>query len=180
VTGPVSLLYAALRSMQAASSTLWQGARPLGHAARSAATLVRTSSLAATGSGASMADMGQQVSHCILFISYLTVWVMKPVVTHQTSWLESRSVNTGLSLPCLCGRYHQLANCQQVSRQQRLSLPCVYCHCCQVADCNTECNMSSKCVKHHESTVRPPCEALSAPMCQALQTCVHTQFKIRL
>ena len=61
VTGPVSLLYAALRSMQAASSTLWQGARPLGHAARSAATLVRTSSLAATGSGASMADMGQQV-----------------------------------------------------------------------------------------------------------------------
>lgn len=61
VTGPVSLLYAALRSMQAASSTLWQGARPLGHAARSAATLVRTSSLAATGSGASMADMGQQM-----------------------------------------------------------------------------------------------------------------------
>ncbi|KAL0032280.1 hypothetical protein WJX79_002214 [Trebouxia sp. C0005] len=61
VTGPVSLLYAALRSMQAASSTLWQGARPLGHAARSAATLVRTSSLAATGSGASMADVGQQM-----------------------------------------------------------------------------------------------------------------------
>ncbi|KAL0034367.1 hypothetical protein WJX77_011288 [Trebouxia sp. C0004] len=61
VTGPVSLLYAALRSMQAASSTVWQGARPLGHAARSAATLVRTSSLAATGSGASMADMGQQM-----------------------------------------------------------------------------------------------------------------------
>ena len=62
VTGPVSLLVAALRSMQAASSTLWQGARPLGHAARSAATLVRTSSLAATGSGASMADMSHQVS----------------------------------------------------------------------------------------------------------------------
>ena len=188
VTGPVSLLYAALRSMQAASSTLWQGARPLGHAARSAATLVRTSSLAATGSGASMADMGQQVSHFILFVSYLTVWVMKPVVTHQTSWLESRSVNSGLSLPCLCGRCHQLANCQQVSRQQRLSLPCVYCHCCQVVDCNTECNMSSmKCVKHHESTVRPPCcnrftasEALSASMCQALQTCVHTHSSCRL
>ncbi|KAL0054238.1 hypothetical protein WJX82_005935 [Trebouxia sp. C0006] len=61
VIGPVSLLYAALRSMQAAISTLWQGARPLGHAARSAATLVRTSSLAATGSGASMADMSQQM-----------------------------------------------------------------------------------------------------------------------
>ncbi len=30
-----------------------------------------------------------QVSPCIHFISYLTAWGVEPVVTHQTSWLES-------------------------------------------------------------------------------------------
>ena len=73
VTGPASLFYAAVRSVQLASSTVWQGAGPLGHAARSAATLVRTSSLAATSSGASMADVGHQVSRLLLFLPWLSV-----------------------------------------------------------------------------------------------------------
>ena len=30
-----------------------------------------------------------QVSPCIHFILYLTVWGVEPVVTHKTSWLES-------------------------------------------------------------------------------------------
>jgi len=31
------------------------------------------------------------------FIKYLTVWGVEPVVTHQTSWLES----TGVNLNCM-------------------------------------------------------------------------------
>ncbi len=34
----------------------------------------------------------QSVCHHLIFIMYLTVWGVEPVVTHQTSWLESTGV----------------------------------------------------------------------------------------
>ena len=76
VSGPVALLCKAADSVQVAVSTVWQGAKPLGQLARSASGLVRTTSLAATTSGASMADVGQQVSislMCVPSVSPLAV-----------------------------------------------------------------------------------------------------------
>ena len=63
VTGPLALAWKAADSVRSASTTLWQGLKPIGKVAKSASGLVRTTSLAATSSGASMADMTQQVSH---------------------------------------------------------------------------------------------------------------------
>ena len=63
VTGPLALAWKAAESVRSASSTLWQGLKPIGKVAKSASGLVRTTSLAATSSGASMADMTQQVSN---------------------------------------------------------------------------------------------------------------------
>lgn len=61
VKGPAAFVVTAFQSAQLAVSTVWQGAKPLGKLARSASGLVRTTSLVATTSGASVADMGQQV-----------------------------------------------------------------------------------------------------------------------
>ena len=62
VKGPAAFVVKAFQSVQLAGSTVWQGAKPLGKLARSASGLVHTTSLAATSSGASVADMGHQVS----------------------------------------------------------------------------------------------------------------------
>lgn len=62
VKGPAAVACRAAGSVQVAVGTLWQGAKPLGQFARSASGLVRASSLAATTSGASMTDLGQQAS----------------------------------------------------------------------------------------------------------------------
>lgn len=71
VAGPVALVCKAAESMLVAVRTVWQGAKPLGRLARSASGLVRTTSLAATTSGASMADVSHQVGASL--VCYFTV-----------------------------------------------------------------------------------------------------------
>ncbi|KAL3156757.1 hypothetical protein ABBQ38_001032 [Trebouxia sp. C0009 RCD-2024] len=61
VKGPVAVACRAAESVQVAAGTLWHSVQPLGQLARSASGLVHTTSLAATTSGASVADFRQQV-----------------------------------------------------------------------------------------------------------------------
>lgn len=73
VKGPAALVCTAAESVQVAVITVWQGAKPLGQLARSASGLVRTTSLAATTSGASVAEVGQQASTPPCCVSSLCV-----------------------------------------------------------------------------------------------------------
>ena len=49
----------------------------------------------------SLSPAGQEISH-VHFITNLMVWGMEPIVTHQTSWLESTGV---------CGAQQNLSVC---------------------------------------------------------------------
>jgi len=73
-------------SASTAHGKLRADALPAGPARRGAAFL--TEELSSVG----VAVRRMQVSNCLSFILYLTVWGVEPVVTHQTSWLESTGV----------------------------------------------------------------------------------------
>ena len=73
VSGPVALVCKSAESVQVAVSTVWRGAKPLGQLARSASGLLRTTSLAATTSGASVADVSHQVSADLVCCSSVCV-----------------------------------------------------------------------------------------------------------
>lgn len=109
VKGPAALVCKAAESVQVALSTVWQGAKPLGQLARSASGLVRTTSLAATTSGASVADVGQQasthsfcVSSLCCFTSPVYLLCMVPLVSvfECVSCVHLCSVYLLCLLPC--------------------------------------------------------------------------------
>lgn len=102
VKGPAAFVVTAFQSAQLAVSTVWQGAKPLGKLARSASGLVRTTSLVATTSGASVADMGQQASACsalclsLFLVVPLPLLLPSPVVAPSSLPLLSPVVKLSL------------------------------------------------------------------------------------
>ncbi len=87
---------------------------------------------------------GQPVARMFsLFVSHLTVWGVEPVVTHQTSWLESTGVS-GVQSSCwevysvhtnkvpVTGRIYLLrgVNCRFTSNVLPMTKYPPYCQCC--------------------------------------------------
>ena len=83
-------------------------------------------------------DLACRLVHFVLLIQYLTVWGAEPVVTHQTSWLDSTSVCpywTHAGCPCLM--LSQLHMLHEPASSLLLLLPVPFAGCtCHAADSN--------------------------------------------